>query len=171
MLLVVCDATPLIYLAKIGRFDLLHNLHEEVLVPPAVWQEVAVQGASFPEGAAIRQAADDGWLQIEKPKGQLPATAKEREDLDPGEEEAIQLAIERSALLVIDEAHGREVALRLQVRITGTIGLLIRSKIEGLLPSLRVELDRLCAETTFRLSSSVYNEALRAVGESSESSS
>jgi predicted nucleic acid-binding protein len=34
MLLVVCDATPLIYLAKIGRFDLLHNLHEEVLVPP-----------------------------------------------------------------------------------------------------------------------------------------
>jgi predicted nucleic acid-binding protein len=86
MLLVVCDATPLIYLAKIGRFDLLHRLHEEVLVPPAVWQEVAVQGASLPEGAAVRQAVEENWLRIEKAKGRLPATAKEREDLDPGEE-------------------------------------------------------------------------------------
>jgi hypothetical protein len=167
MLLVVCDATPLIYLAKIGRFDLLHQLHEQVLIPPAVWQEVAVQGASFPEGSAVNRAAADGWLRVEKPKGQLAATAKEREDLDPGEEEAIQLAIERSALLVIDEAHGREVALRLHVKITGTIGLLIRSKMEGFVLSLRAELDRLRAETTFRLSSDVYNEALRAVGEPS----
>jgi predicted nucleic acid-binding protein len=155
MLLVVCDATPLIYLAKIGRFDLLHKLHEQVLVPPAVWQEVAVQGASFPEGSAVNRAVGDGWLRVEKPKGQLAATAKEREDLDPGEEEAI------------DEAHGREVALRLHVKITGTIGLLIRSKIEGFVPSLRAELDRLRAETTFRLSPALYNEALRAVGESS----
>jgi len=108
MLLVVCDATPLIYLAKIGRFELLHKLHE-----------------------------------------------------------AIQLAIERSALLVIDEAHGREMAQRLHVKITGTIGLLIRSKMEGFVPRLREELDRLCSETTFRLSPAIYNEALRAVGESS----
>jgi predicted nucleic acid-binding protein len=165
MLLVVCDATPLIYLAKIGRFELLHKLHEEVLVPPAVWQEVAIQGASFPEGTAIRQAATDGWLRVEKAKGRLPATVKEREELDSGEEEAIQLAIERSALLVIDESHGREIALRLKVKITGTVGLLIRSKLEGLVPSLQIELDRLRAETTFRLSLPVYNAALLAVGE------
>jgi predicted nucleic acid-binding protein len=117
MLLVVCDATPLIYLAKIEQFELLRNLHEQVLVPPTVWPEVAIQGASLPEGVAIRKAAADAWLRIEKPQGRLAATAKEREDLDAGEEEAIQLAIERSALLVIDEAHGREVALRLNVRI------------------------------------------------------
>jgi hypothetical protein len=166
MLLVVCDATPLIYLAKIEQFALLRNLHEQVLVPPTVWQEVAIQGAPLPEGVAIRKAAADGWLRIESPRGRLAATPQEREDLDAGEEEAIQLAIEQSALLVIDEAHGREVALRLNVRITGTIGLLIRARKEGLVPSLRTELDRLRAKTNFRLSPQLYEEALRAVGES-----
>jgi len=36
---------------------------------------------------------------------------------------------------------------------------------EGLIPSLRLELDRLNAQTTFRMSRQVNEDALRAVGE------
>jgi predicted nucleic acid-binding protein len=165
MLLVICDATPLIYLAKIGRFQLLHALHEQVLVPTAVWQEVAIQGAFLPEGQSVRQAADEGWLRVEKPTGKLALNPEEMDDLDAGEEEAIQLALEKSALLVIDEARGRIVAQRLGLKITGTVGLLLRAHREGCLPELRKELDKLRTETTFRMSQRLYEDVLRAAGE------
>ena len=88
--------------------------------------------------------------------------------MDPGEKEAIQLAIERSALLAIDESHGRTVARRLGVKMTGTLGLLIRARREGLVPILREELDRLRSQTTFRMSAQLYRDALRAAGELTE---
>ncbi len=165
MLLVVCDATPLIYLTRLGRLGLLRQLHEAVLVPPAVGGEVAVRGSALPEGAAAQQAAKEGWLRVESPQGRLTISPTDTEDLDPGETEAIQLAIENDALLAIDEIHGRDVALKLGVKITGTVGLLARARREGLLPSLRAELDRLRTETTFRLSDSVYRDAISSVGE------
>jgi predicted nucleic acid-binding protein len=165
MLLVICDATPLIYLARIERFDLLRALHEAVLIPPAVWAEVAVQGGHLAEGKLVRKGAAEGWLRMEQPRLTLTLTAAEAKDLDPGETEAIRLALEHKALLAIDEARGRAVALRLGLRITGTVGLLMRARRQGLIPNLRTDLDRLRSETTFRLSESVYRQALLAVGE------
>jgi uncharacterized protein len=167
MLLVVCDSTPLIYLTRLGRLDLLGRFHEAVLLPPAVWQEVAVGGAHLPEGQAIQAAAQAGWLRVERPAGQLDITPAEADDLDPGEGEAIQLAMERGALLAIDESHGREIAMRLGLKLTGTVGILVRARREGLVANLRDELTKL-RQTTFRLSEAVYREALASVGEATE---
>ena len=44
MLAVVSDSSPLVYLTRLGRFELLHQLYEGVLIPNAVWREVAVEG-------------------------------------------------------------------------------------------------------------------------------
>jgi uncharacterized protein len=166
MLLVVCDSSPLIYLARLGRLEFLPHFHEAVLIPPAVWDEVAVGGANWPEGQQLREAVSKGWLRVEKPQGRLHSDQIDSGDLDPGEAEAIQLAIETQAILAIDEAHGRAVAHQFGLKITGTVGLLIRARRENLLPSLKHELDRLRSETTFRISDDLYLDALRLVGES-----
>ncbi len=165
MVLVVCDSTPLIYLARLGRFDLLRKLHESVLLPPAVWHEVAVVGSELPEGQQVQLAAKEQWLRVESPRAELQLRGVEVEDLDLGEKQALQLAIEQHALLIIDEALGRAVATRLGLKVTGTVGLLIRARREGLLMSLRTELDRLRSETNFRMSEILYRDALRSVGE------
>lgn len=39
-MIVVSDASPLIALLSVGRFDVLQKLFGEVLIPPAVYDEV-----------------------------------------------------------------------------------------------------------------------------------
>jgi predicted nucleic acid-binding protein len=67
MLAVVCDASPLIYLSKLEQFQLLRLLYRPVLVPPAVWEEVAVAGQGRPESTNLRTAVEDAWILIDKP--------------------------------------------------------------------------------------------------------
>ena len=167
MLLVVCDSTPLIYLARLGHFDLLRQLHELVLIPQAVWNEVAVRGAQFVEGTAVQVAVKAGWMRVATPVGHLQVSQSEADDLDPGEEEALQLAVERDAMIAIGESHGRDVAKRLGLRVTGTVGILVRARHEGLIQALAPELARL-RRTTFRLSEAIVREALASVGETAE---
>jgi hypothetical protein len=62
-LTVVVDTSPLIHLAKLDRLDLLAQLYREVMVPAAVWEEVAAKPGS--EGArlgAFREAQRIGPL-------------------------------------------------------------------------------------------------------------
>jgi predicted nucleic acid-binding protein len=64
--------------------------------------------------------------------------------LDPGEREAIQLASELSAdLLLMDDREGRSFALRCQLPVTGTLGVLERADVVGLLSDLPSTLARL----------------------------
>ncbi len=102
----------------------------------------------------MQLAAKEQWLRVESPRAELQLRGVEVEDLDLGEKQALQLAIEQHALLIIDD-----------LKVTGTVGLLIRARREGLLMSLRTELDRLRSETNFRMSEILYRDALRSVGE------
>ena len=43
-MIVVSNSSPLIALAKIGEFNLLHSLYEELSIPQAVREEVVVIG-------------------------------------------------------------------------------------------------------------------------------
>lgn len=42
---IIADSSPLIALAIIGELELLPRLYQRVVIPPAVWDEVTVQGA------------------------------------------------------------------------------------------------------------------------------
>jgi hypothetical protein len=86
--------------------------------------------------------------------------------LDEGEAEAIALAREEQApVVLLDEKDARQVARRLNLRVLGTVGLLIWAKRVGAIASLREQLDTLRTLGRFRLSQAVYDEALRIVGE------
>jgi predicted nucleic acid-binding protein len=58
-MIAVVDATPLIYLAAIGKFDLLRSLYGRIVIPAAVFEEVVIQGPGQ-WGAAETAAAD--WI-------------------------------------------------------------------------------------------------------------
>lgn len=60
-MIVVSDASPLIYLARIGELDLLQKLYGELHIPVAVWQEVVVAGAGQPGADAVRVA---DWVKV-----------------------------------------------------------------------------------------------------------
>jgi len=161
----VSDSSTLIHLALLGRLELLRECYGEVLIPPAVWKEVVQQGHGRAGAREVEEAARAGWLKVESPTNELLLRMLKR-DLDDGEAEAIALTVEREAeVVLLDESHVRRKASVYGLQKTGVIGLLIRAKVEGKLPSLREELDRLRQEAGFWISENLYQQALKAVGE------
>ena len=56
-MLVVSDTTPLLYLARVGRLDLLREIYAEVVVPQTVWDELVEARPDAPGVLAVRAAA------------------------------------------------------------------------------------------------------------------
>ena len=144
----VLDCACLIGLERIGRLDLLPALLDPMIAPPAVVQEFG----SCPV-----------WLTkvIPSDRGMIAAL---RLIVDLGESEAITLAYEKGMRLIIDDLKGRQVAQRLGITVTGTVGIIVKAKQEGIVTAVLPLLDALDA-CQFRISSTLRAEALRLAGE------
>ena len=137
---VVCDAGPLIHLARAGHFDLLQDLFGRVLIPPAVYQEVAIRGKGEDGSNELVQAT---WIQPRHPR-RSSLVAALATFLGSGEAEAIALAGERPhTLLLIDEPHGRRVARNMRITIRGTLGILLQGFRAGSVPDLEAAISRM----------------------------
>jgi predicted nucleic acid-binding protein len=165
MLAVVSDSSPLIYLARLSSMPLLRRLHEQVIVPQAVWEEIAVGGAGLPESESLKQAVSEGWILVRTSELNRDILGSAAHRLGRGEVEAILLAKQLQALLLTDDADGRALAESIGLQVSGTIGVLIRAKRQGHLQQLKPLLDRLRRETNFRLSEELYATALQAAEE------
>ena len=107
MRVVISDTSPLIFLGKLGHFDWLRLIYGKIVIPQAVWDEVTLDVIKFPDARGIQLAVGEGWMEVIAPAKMVPRVALE---LDPGEREAIALAGELDALLIIDDLAGRLVA-------------------------------------------------------------
>lgn len=153
---VVSNSTPLIVLSKINQLALLKEYFSEVYIPKAVYKEVVVQGGKL-YGAEEVNNLD--YIKVKEVKNKL-AVKSLMTSLDEGEAEAIILAAESKAnLLLIDDADGRKVAQSMDLKITGTVGILLMAAQDKKL-DLKKSLDHLLAEG-FRLSEKEYQRILK----------
>jgi len=99
---IVADTTPLNYLVLIQAAEILPNLYRTVLIPPAVKAELAHANTPAIVRAWISQPP--AWLEVVSLKRPVDSAL---EHLDAGEREAISLASELQAiLLLMDERDG-----------------------------------------------------------------
>jgi Predicted nucleic acid-binding protein, contains PIN domain len=161
-LIVVSDTSPILNLARIGRLKLLPLLYNQVLIPSMVYAELTVSRPDLPPAIDF---ASESWLIIATPKDQN-RVQKLRKVLDAGEAEAIVLAIERGAdLLLVDERRGRRTATAEGLRVMGLLGVVARAKSAGLIDLVKPVLDELIGTARFWIGPDLYAEVLAELGE------
>ncbi len=146
-----------------GLVHLLSAMYGDVWVPPAVVDELARPRGSYPPIDVVALG-----LLVRVPTDAAHVAALRRE-LDPGESEAIALALETDAdLLLVDEYDGRAIATRLGLRIKGVLGLLIDAKVASHVAAVRPLLDRLRTELDFHIRSGIRRQILESAGEADD---
>ena len=116
-MIVVSDTTPLNYLILIGQVDLLPRLYQRVLVPEAVAAEL--QHHFAPQ--AVRRWIENppSWLEVHE----VDVGEAQQTPLDPGELAALAEELHADPVLM-DDRNGRDEALRRDLRVVGTLGVL-----------------------------------------------
>jgi len=104
--MIVADTGPIIVFARIGRLELLQQVVETVIIPNAVYDELVTAGRGRPGSEAISQSI---WIQS-VPIGDHSAIPHFPSMLEQGEREAIVLAQERQATLLLDDHRARQEA-------------------------------------------------------------
>jgi len=151
--------TPLVALWSIGQLDLLKGLFGEVFIPSAVRDEFLAT-ERMPRQATLDAAT---WIKV-VPLAE-PQRVRVYVGLDQGEAEVLALAEERAArLVIIDERRGRRYAQRLGLPLTGTVGILLLAKEQGLIETIAPLLTEL-QNTGLYLASSLVTKALNLAGE------
>ncbi|MBQ2980488.1 MAG: DUF3368 domain-containing protein [Lachnospiraceae bacterium] len=131
-MLIISDTTPIISLIKADKLYLLEKMFENVIIPKAVYDELTVNEKYGKEIAELKEAI---FIKVGKVENNASVNIlRNVTGLDAGESEAIVMAEENDAdLLLMDEHKGRQVAKKLGIRITGTIGILLQAFDEGML--------------------------------------
>ncbi len=147
---IISDTSCFIILFNIGELDLLHKIYQNIITTKEVADEF---GQPLPE-----------WIEIKTVKDISRQRILEIE-IDKGEASAIALALETSeSILIIDDYKARKVAEHLGLEFTGTIGIIIKAKQNGIINSIKPLLAKL-RNTDFRFSPEIEIEALKLAGE------
>lgn len=147
---IIADTSCFIILSNIGELELLYRLYREIVTTSDIAFEF---GETLPE-----------WVQI------INVTDKSKQrllelQLDKGESSAIALALEtKDSIVILDDIKARKIAGRLGLNYTGTIGVIVKAKLQGIIPSIKPIIIKI-KQTDFRLSTEVEMEALRQAGE------
>ncbi|MCL2097334.1 MAG: DUF3368 domain-containing protein [Bacteroidales bacterium] len=147
---IISDASCFIVLSNIGEMELLHNLYPEIITTPEIADEF---GEKLPEWVIVSNVKDIACQQVLELQ------------IDKGESSAIALALETpNSILILDDYKARKVAQSLNLFYIGTIGVIIKAKLLGVIPSVKPILNKM-KTTNFRLSAELEREALSAAKE------
>ena len=147
---IISDTSCFIILTNIGELELLYKVYGQIVTTPEIAAEF---GETLPE-----------WVEI------VEVTDKYRQRLlelqiDKGESSAIALALETpDSVVILDDYKARKIAERLGITLTGTIGVIIKAKLNGTIPSVKPLLEKI-KQTDFRLSDEIELQALKEADE------
>jgi predicted nucleic acid-binding protein len=159
---IVINTGPIIALvAATGSLEWLSQLYTRVWIPQEVQEELAAGGPGVPELEALRHAGD--VIQIQPASPTLPQVLVR--ELDLGEASVIHTALERKiGTVAIDEKTGRRVARLHGLKVTGSIGILVKAKQQGQVASL-ADCLRQMRQKGIWISEGLIRQALAAVDE------
>lgn len=148
--LVIADSSCLILLSKIEELEILRRVYNRIIVTREIAGEF---GSDLPE-----------WIEIKEVENKTLQSLFE-EILDLGEASALTLAFEtHDCTVVLDDLKARKTATKMNIRVTGTIGVIVKAKTENKIPSAKAVFEKIL-ETDFRISDRILNEAIKAAGE------
>lgn len=157
---VVADSSPLIGLATARALHALRELYGTVMITRLVKDEVTGH-ADRPGARELTAAMRAGWIRV----APAPPGTWTFPMLDNGEASTLALARERpDALVLMDDARGREQATALGIEALGVVGVLLAAKRAGVVGALRPLLDRL-ERRGFVLPAAEIEAAIAAAGE------
>ena len=143
---IIADTTCFIILTNIGELDLLQKVYGQIITTIDIATEY---GEALPQWVETKIVSDKYRQQLLEMQ------------IDKGEASAIALALETpECTVILDDYKARKIAERLGVNITGTIGVIIRAKLEGIIPFIKPLLEKI-KQTDFRLSKDIELEALK----------
>lgn len=158
----ICDSSPLILYAAIGRLDLLRDVFTHLLIPTAVHAEVVGAGRGRPGAREVESAP---WVEV-RAVGSVAASSAPLPDLGLGEAEVILLAVELGGHVpvLLDDRRARELARAAALRVFGSAGILVLARRRGRIAAVAPVLQELRAAGLY-LGEEATQELLRSVGE------
>lgn len=148
--LVICDTSCLILLDKINKLKLLKHCYSSIYVTPEIAEEF---GKGLPDWIKIKEATNQA---LQQTLTQI---------LGKGESSAIALTFDLpDTLVALDDLKARKVAKSLNLKITGSLGILVKAKEQGYIEKLLPVLNQV-QQTDFRISENIVRKILATVGE------
>lgn len=159
---IVINTGPVIALvAATGTLEWLSEIYGAIWVPYEVDKEIRAGGTELPELEAMRSAAK--VIHILPPL--TPVSHVLVNELDSGEASVIQTALQKNVSTVaIDEKAGRRVARLNGLKVTGSLGILVKARQRGLIDSMTHCISKLRLKGIW-ISDTLIQQALLAVGE------
>jgi hypothetical protein len=155
---IVSNASPLIVLLKINKLFILKELFEKVVIPDAVYKEITAKEHDKLVFDKLK------WVEIRRVRKTEMINLLEKL-IDKGEAEAVVLAKELNATLLIDDAKARKYAKLVNIEVIGTLGLLKMAKKNGLVQSVRKVIDDILTEGYY-IEDRLVRKILKDIGES-----
>lgn len=161
-MIVVSDTSPVSNLILIQRLGILQKMFTEIIVPPAVDDEIR---ALKQFGTNLSEYENANWIKVIEPIDRQKVQTLQM-NLDDGEAQAIALALEINCdLLLMDERIGTKIARQEGLQTIGLVGVLVKAKEERIILKVDEILDELRVKAGFWLSENLRNQILRELGE------
>lgn len=161
--IIVADTSPLIALAKLQHLHLLDGEFSGVHVPLTVLSE-ATRDLQRSDARLIRDFAAQHVIVHDEEDNEF--CQQLRQTLDEGEVQALNLARQLQCGVLLDELLGRKVAHSYQIPVVGVLGILLKARQSGAIPTLAPLISALQAQD-YRLSGALVQKVLEAADESS----
>ena len=145
--IIIADISCLILLHKIDEFNLLQKLFEQIIITEKEFD------SKLPDWVKVKDATNQNYqniIQVSIGKGEASAIALALEEYDP--------------LLILDDLKARKLATNLNLKYTGTLGILIDAKLSGYLPSIKSIIAKI-KTTNFHLPDELERKILLIAGE------